>query len=121
VRQASVFLVEDNVLIRMMFAAMVEELGHRVVAQAGTVQEARTLAELAAFDLALLDINLNGESVAPIAEIIETRGLPYAFVSSYDTRGLPELFGRRPLLQKPFEISKLGALIAKMLELGQGR
>jgi CheY-like chemotaxis protein len=104
----------------MMFAAMVE-VGHRVVAQAGTVQEARTLAELAAFDLALLDINLNGESVAPIAEIIETRGLPYAFVSSYDTRGLPELFGRRPLLQKPFEISKLGALIAKTLELGQGR
>jgi hypothetical protein len=75
------------------------------------VQEARTLAELAAFDLALLDINLNGESVAPIAEIIEMRGLPYAFVSSYDTRGLPELFGRRPLLQKPFEISKLGAVL----------
>jgi CheY-like chemotaxis protein len=119
VRQAAIFLVEDNVLIRMMLAAMVEQLGHRVVAQAGTVQEARTLAEIAAFDLALLDINLNGESVVPIAEIIEARGLPYLFVSSYDARSLPEPFNKRPLLQKPFVISKLGALIAKMLELGQ--
>jgi CheY-like chemotaxis protein len=43
--QASIFLVEDEVLIRMMLADMVEELGHRVVAEAGNVQDARALAE----------------------------------------------------------------------------
>jgi hypothetical protein len=44
--QASIFLVEDEVLIRMMLADMVEELGHSVVAEAGNVQDARALAEM---------------------------------------------------------------------------
>ena len=62
--QASIFLVEDEVLIRMMLADMVEELGHRVVAEAGNVQDARALAETIFFDIAILDINIAGSSIA---------------------------------------------------------
>lgn len=114
-RRAAILLVEDNALIRMMIAAMLEELGHRVVAQAGSVDEARRLAETAEFDIALLDINLDGESVAPIAEIIERRGVPLLFVSGYETNDLPEPLKKKPLLSKPFSVSKLGALIEEML------
>jgi len=81
--QASIFLVEDEVLIRMMLADMVEELGHRVVAEAGNVQDARALAETIFFDIAILDINIAGSSIAPVATIIARRGLPFFFVSGY--------------------------------------
>ena len=114
-RQAAMLLIEDNALIRMIIAGIVEELGHCVVAQAGTIDHARTLAETAEFDLALLDIKLAQESVTPVAEIIERRGLPFLFVSAYDTSELPPPFDKRPLLTKPFTISKLGAFIEEML------
>lgn len=56
----SVLLVEDEVLIRMMGADMIEELGHRVVAEAANVDQAIGLARSTSFDLAILDVNLDG-------------------------------------------------------------
>nr|WP_276576271.1 response regulator [Bradyrhizobium zhengyangense] len=53
-------LVEDEALIRMMVAEMVEELGHRVTAEAGTLEAAIATARDSAFDVALLDVNLGG-------------------------------------------------------------
>jgi CheY-like chemotaxis protein len=50
---ASILLVEDEALIRMMLAEMVEELGHRVVAEAGNIKDGQALAGSAVFDLAL--------------------------------------------------------------------
>jgi len=82
-KASNIFLVEDEALIRMMIAEMVEQLGHRVVAEAGNVETGRELAQSASFDLALLDINLDGYSVAPVVEVIEKRGLPCLFVSGY--------------------------------------
>ena len=52
--QASIFLVEDEALIRMMLVDMVEELGHRVIAEAGSIEEGRSLAEIEGYDLAIL-------------------------------------------------------------------
>jgi DNA-binding response OmpR family regulator len=113
--EASIFLVEDEALIRMMLADMIEELGHRVVAEAANVQDGIALAEAAIFDLAILDINLGGASIAPVAEIIDRRGLPLLFVSGYGPDGRPETFRDRPALQKPLSISVLGAAIDAIL------
>ena len=55
----SVFLVEDEVMIRMMVADMLEELGYRVSAEAGEINEAIKLAQTAEFDIAILDVNVN--------------------------------------------------------------
>jgi DNA-binding response OmpR family regulator len=63
------------------------------------------------FDLAILDINLDGASIAPVAEIIGRRGLPLLFVSGYVSGGRPEILRDRPALQKPVSISTLGAAI----------
>jgi DNA-binding response OmpR family regulator len=108
-------LVEDEVLIRMMLADMVEELGHRVVAEAGNVRDARALAETAFFDLAILDINIAGSSIAPVAEIVARRGLPFFFVSGFGPAARPEAFIERPALQKPVSISILGETINAIL------
>ena len=59
-----------------MLAAMLEELGHRVAGEAGSIGEACLMAETAEYNLALLDINLSGHDVGPVAEIIAERGLP---------------------------------------------
>jgi DNA-binding NtrC family response regulator len=114
-RQASIFLVEDEALIRMMLAEMVEELGHRVVAEVGNIQDAQVLAEAAFFDLAILDINIAGSSIVPVAEIIDRRGLPFLFISGYGSAGRPEAFIERPALQKPLMLSKLGEAINAIL------
>jgi CheY-like chemotaxis protein len=115
-REASIFLVEDEAVIRMMTAEMIEELGHRVVAEAGNIQDAIGLAETTIFHLAILDVNIAGHNIGPVADIIERRGLPIVFASGYGSAGLPEPFSRRPLLRKPFLISKLKEAIDTILD-----
>jgi len=114
-RHSSIFLVEDEALIRLLLADMIEELEHRVVAEAGNIQEALVLAETAVFDLAILDINIAGSSIVPVAEIIDRRGLPFLFISGYGSAARPEAFIERPALQKPLMLSKLGEAINAIL------
>jgi CheY-like chemotaxis protein len=111
----SVFLVEDEALIRMMIVEMLEELGHQVVAEAGSIQSAAALARTVAFDLGVFDINLAGFNVSPVAEIVAARGLPFVFVSGYGPAGRPEPFNDKPVLRKPFLISEFATLINSAL------
>jgi CheY-like chemotaxis protein len=115
VKSAAFFLVDDEALLRMMTAEMLEELGHRVVAEAGTISAAEPLARDAQFDLAVLDINVGGNNIAPIAQIIANRGLPFIFCSGYGSEGRPQSFQDRPALRKPFLIESLAAMIEKVL------
>ena len=97
----SVFLVEDEVMIRMMVADMLEELGYRVVAEAGEINEAIRLAQSAEFDLAILDVNVNGKVISPVADLIKAQNRPFIFATGYGFSGLPEQYRDRPALQKP--------------------
>jgi CheY-like chemotaxis protein len=99
----------------MMTAEMLEELGHRVVAEAGSISVAEPLARTAEFDLALLDINIGGTNITPIAQIIADRGLPFMFVSGYGSEGRSLLFQDRPALRKPFLIESLAEMIETAL------
>ena len=112
---ASIFLVEDEALVRMSLASMVEELGHRVVAEAGTIKEAGAIAMTGVFDLAILDINIGGYGIDPVADVIEKRGLPFFFVTGYGTAHLPSLFRRRPVVEKPVSLDRLKAMIDQLL------
>jgi CheY-like chemotaxis protein len=107
----SVFLVEDEVMIRMMVADMLEELGYSVAAEAGEINEAIRLAQSAQFDLAILDVNVNGKVISPVAELIDARNIPFVFATGYGSSGLPEEYRDRPALQKPFQIETLGRVI----------
>jgi CheY-like chemotaxis protein len=107
----SIFLVEDEALIRMMIAEMLEELGHRVVAEAGSIYDAEPLARTSAFDLGIFDINVGGPIITPIAEIVAARGLPFVFVSGYGLEGTPLSFKDKPVLRKPFLIEHFADMI----------
>jgi CheY-like chemotaxis protein len=112
---ASIFLVEDEALIRMMIMEMLEELGHRVVAEAGSIEMAEPLARASEFDLAVFDVNVAGLNISPIAEIVAARGLPFIFVSGYGPEGRPPLFKEKPVLRKPFLIEHIAAMIHSVL------
>ena len=116
--RGSVFLVEDEVMIRMMVADMLEELGYKVAAEAGDIAEAMRLAQSAEFDLAILDVNVNGKVISPVADLIKAKGRPFIFASGYGSSGLPEQYRDRPALQKPFQIDALGKTIETALRGG---
>jgi CheY-like chemotaxis protein len=112
----SVFLVEDEVMIRMMVADMLEELGYTVAAEAGEIKEAVRLAESAEFDVAILDVNVNGKVISPVADLIKARNLPFIFATGYGSSGLPEEYRDRPALQKPFQLETLARMIDTALK-----
>jgi CheY-like chemotaxis protein len=103
-----VLVVEDELMIRMLLEDMLGELGYTVAAQAARVEEALDAAKNAAFDVAILDVNLNGQTVVPVAEALDARGMPFVFATGYGDVGLPEAFRNRPMLKKPFQMDGLG-------------
>ena len=102
-----VLVVDDELMIRMLLDGMLADLGHSVAAEAGGIEDAVALAEDAEFDVAILDVNLNGQSIAPVVEILVRRGLPFVFATGYGARGIPEAFRANPTLQKPFQAESL--------------
>src|SRR5690349_24148446 len=114
--RGSVFLVEDEVMIRMMVSDMLEELGYTVAAEAGEIGEALRLAETIYFDLAILDVNVNGKVISPVADLIKARNRPFIFATGYGSSGLPEEYRDRPSLQKPFQIETLARAIDNALK-----
>ena len=111
----SVFLVEDEAIIRMMIAGMIEELGHDVVVEAGNITDALKLATTADVGIAILDINVGGQNIAPVAEILDDRHVPFVFASGYGAAGLPEQYRDRTVLQKPFLVAQLADAITVAL------
>ena len=111
----SVFLVEDEVMIRMMVADMLEELGYKIAAEAGDIAEAMRLAQSTEFDFAILDVNVNGKVISPVADVIKAKGRPFIIATGYGSSGLPEQYRDRPALQKPFQLDALGRTIETAL------
>ena len=114
--RTSVLLVEDEVMIRMMVADMLEELGYTIAAEAGDIDEGVRLVQATDFDIAILDVNVNGKVITPVAEAVQMSGKPFVFATGYGAQGLPEKFRDRPTLQKPFQIETLARTIVTVLK-----
>ena len=110
-----VLLVEDEYLIRMLLEDMLADLGYAVAHAVGTIAEASRIAAAGAFDVAILDVNVDGEEVYPVADILAQRGLPFVFVTGYGEGSLPAKYSSRPALQKPFQTEQLRATLAGLL------
>lgn len=113
--RAKVLLVEDEVMIRMMVADMLGELGYSIAGEAGDIDEAVRLVQITDFDIAILDVNVNGRMISPVAEAVSMRGRPFVFATGYGSDGLPEKFRDIPALQKPFQIETLRRAIEAAL------
>jgi CheY-like chemotaxis protein len=112
---ARILVVEDEYLIRMLLEDMLSDIGHTVAAAVGTIAEAKELAASGEFDCAVLDVNLDGQEIFPVADILIKRGMPFVFVTGYGEGSLPETYRGRPALQKPFQAERLEQTLAAML------
>lgn len=99
-----VLVVEDEALVAMLLEDMLGDLGCEVTALASRVPQAVEIARdpAQAFDVAILDVNVAGESIAPVAQALSERPAPFVFATGYGESGVPEAFRGRPTLQKPF-------------------
>ncbi len=113
VRGMRLIIVEDAVLLAMELEAGLEEAGARIVGSAGLVEEAMTLVDLP-MDAAVLDCNLNGASVLPVAQALADRGVPFLFATGYgENRGAPEGFDA-PIVRKPYDVAQIAAALAEL-------
>ncbi|MCW5733786.1 MAG: response regulator [Enhydrobacter sp.] len=84
-----VFVVEDEALVLLTLEDMLVDLGCQVVVAVQHVEEALRLALDAKVDIALLDVNVGGTRIDPVAHILATRGIPIVFVTGYEAASLP--------------------------------
>jgi CheY-like chemotaxis protein len=106
-----VLLVDDEVLIRMMVSDMLNDLGHAVVAEAGELDQSLTLARSSDFDLAILDVNLNGMMIDPVAEAISARRIPFILATGYSSPSVAAKYHQTPRLRKPYGAKDLESAI----------
>ena len=111
-----VLVVEDESLVAMLLETILEDMGCVPVGPAATVEEGLQMAsEGDPVDAALLDVNVAGKQVFPIAEALKARGVPFVFSTGYGEGGLPDQWRGQPTLQKPFtEAAVRDALMSAM-------
>ena len=112
--QPCVLLVEDEMCLAMMLQDLLEDAGYRVL-KASRVPAALTIAGDADIDAAILDVNVAGSEVFPVADELRRRGVPFMFASGYGDRGVPGEFRDYPMLQKPYDPAALGSMLRNVL------
>jgi CheY-like chemotaxis protein len=90
---------------------MLEDLGHKVIATSGRMPDASRLVSNAGADLAILDVNLNGEETYPLAVSLAEREIPFIFATGYGTSGIKAQWSGVPVLQKPLQSRELAQAI----------
>lgn len=111
-----VLVVEDEGAIALLIEEMLEEFGCEVVASVARLAAACEVAGSVQVDLAILDVNLAGERVFPVADILRNRQIPFLFSTGYGASGLPAEYAGCPVLHKPFSQSELQQKIVVTLK-----
>lgn len=97
-----ILVVEDEAAISLLLEDMLLDFGCELVGPAARLATALELARKEAIDLAILDVNVAGEPIYPVAEALAERGVPFVFSTGYGSAGIKDAFRDRPVLQKPF-------------------
>jgi PAS domain S-box-containing protein len=114
IRGVRILIVEDAVLLALELEAGLIECGASVVATAADLGEATRMASLD-FDAAVLDANLNGASVTPVAEALARRGVPFIFATGYgEANAAPAGFGV-PVVRKPYNVRQIAAALVEAI------
>ena len=107
-----ILLVEDESLVLMLLEDMLADLGFTVCASAMELERALYLAEHESYDLALIDLNLNGSYTFPVADVVRGRGLPLIFSTGYWEGNINRSYADVPILNKPFNEASLKMALA---------
>jgi len=109
-----VLVVEDEMLVLIMIEDMLADLGCKSVTSAATVDKALALIDEQVFDVAMLDMNLNGNDSHVVAEALAARGIPFFYSTGNTSRSLRDGYSDRPVLKKPFKYEELAAILIRL-------
>lgn len=111
-----ILVVEDELLIALLLEDLLGEMGCVLAGSAPTLEEGARLAEQEGIDAAILDVNVAGMQVFPLAETLAARGLPFVFSTGYGAEGLPERWRGCPVAAKPFDLEDLRRALEAALQ-----
>ena len=103
----SVLIVEDEPLVAMLLADFLEELGCTVAAQASSVEDGLKRLKDTVFDIAILDVNLRGQPVWPLADALQEQGRPFVLATGYDGNQTKGRYPQAAILGKPYDLQSL--------------
>ena len=110
-----ILVVEDEMLVAMELGEILQGFGCFVIGPASRIRHALRLAGEAEIDAAVLDVNVAGEKVFPVAEVLTRRGVPFVFATGYGAAGIDGVFPDSPILQKPYAEAALAAALTDAL------
>lgn len=110
-----ILVVEDEALIAMSIEDALVEAGGEVLGPITSVQRALETLQTERVDAVVLDMNLNGTSAKPVAEVASQRTIPFLVLSGYGAQAITELPGNVPVLSKPFDPAELVEGVRKLL------
>jgi CheY-like chemotaxis protein len=110
-----VLVVEDEMMVLMLIEDMLADLGCESVTAAATVDEAVALIDTHVFDVAMLDMNLDGNKSHDVADALATRGVPFVFSTGYSNLEMKDAYRDRPVLKKPFPYEAVVEIMTRLL------
>lgn len=114
-RNCAILVVEDEYLLADDLCGQLTESDAIVIGPAATVEEGQALLrETAVLNGAVLDVNLRGEPVFPLADELAVRQVPFLFTTGYDAAAIPKRFQDVPRCEKPLNMSQLVAAIRRV-------
>jgi DNA-binding response OmpR family regulator len=111
----SILIVEDEPLIAMMLEDFLDSLGHRVQGTCDTVKCALEEVEKGGFDLAILDVNLKGENVWPVASALRKKNVHFVIATGGHVDPPPPEFNDAPVIEKPYTVDRVTPAIEAAL------
>jgi CheY-like chemotaxis protein len=111
-----VLVVEDEYLVAILIREMLESAGCVVSGPIPRLPEALDAVDHDTYDAAVLDVNLGGQRVDPVAEALSRRNVPFVFVTGYGSGILSDEFAERPRLRKPFKTADLLATLSRIVK-----
>lgn len=110
-----ILVVEDEMLILLRIEDMLADLGCTAVSAATNVDQALTLIDAETFDLAMVDVNLDGMKSYPVADALAERDVPFVFSTGYSGVSLDDDYQDRPVLGKPYRDADLVTALTRLL------
>jgi CheY-like chemotaxis protein len=114
-----ILLVEDEMMVALHLESIVAGFGHEVVGPISRLEAALETAQHEELDVAILDVNLDGVEIYPVADALIARGIPCLFTTGYGTAGVRAAYRHHKILQKPYRSDDLAAAIAELCRTSQ--
>ena len=118
--ERSILLVEDDIILSTDLAFALTEAGCKAIVPATSNAAALSAMVHYIFDAAILDVNVQNEWVFPVANALETVGIPFLFLTAYAHDSIPAQHRGRPFIQKPHHTECLLDALVELMD-GDGQ